>query len=93
MITDKPENLKIAVIGAGVRGTSLARKIKTSGMPAAVVAVAEPDPEKRRKFSEEFGISEGNSFTGWKELTSDLKNCDAAIIATLDNQHTGPALA
>jgi len=93
MITDKTESLKIAVIGAGVRGTSLARKIKTSGMPAVIVAVAEPDPEKRRKFSEEFGISEGSIFTGWKELTSDLKNCNAAIIATLDNQHTGPALA
>lgn len=92
-MADKTENLRIAVIGAGVRGTSLARKIKTSGMPAVVVAVAEPDHEKRRKFSEEFGISEGNSFPGWKELTSDLKNCDAAIIATLDNQHTGPALA
>ena len=93
MITDKTESLKIALIGAGVRGTSLARKIKTSGMPAVIVAVAEPDPEKRRKFSEEFNISEVSIYTGWKELTSELENCDAAIIATLDNQHTGPALA
>lgn len=93
MITDKTLPLRIAVIGAGVRGCNLARKIKTSGMPAVIVAVGEPDPEKRKKFSEEFNISEESLYPGWKELTSGLDHCDAAIIATLDNQHTGPALA
>jgi predicted dehydrogenase len=93
MITAKTDIMKIAVIGAGVRGTSLARRIKTSGMPVCIFAVAEPDNDKRRQFVEEFGISSGNVYTGWEELTSDLKNCDGAVIATLDNQHTGPALA
>ena len=93
MITDKTKVLSIAVIGAGVRGTSLARKIKTSGIPARIVAVAEPDYEKKREFSKEFGLPDGSAYNGWEELISDHDYCDAAIIATLDNQHTGPALA
>lgn len=93
MMSNKKHCLRIAVIGAGVRGTSLARMIKSSGIQASIVAVAEPDHEKRRKFSEEFGLSDANGYTGWEELTSDPFSCDAAIIATLDNQHTGPALA
>ena len=93
MISEKTETLKIAVIGAGVRGTSLARKIGTSRLPARIIAVAEPDEVKRSSFAEEFMLSEGSAFSGWDELTANSDTCDAAIIATLDNQHAGPALA
>jgi predicted dehydrogenase len=85
--------LRIAVIGAGVRGTSLARKVVSSGLPASIVAVAEPDPVKRKMFSEEFSIPIDSVYSGWETLADDLQKCDAAIIATLDNQHTGPAIA
>lgn len=93
MISDKTKTLKIAVIGAGVRGAGLARKIGTSGLPARIIALAEPDEVKRRSFAEEFMLSEGSAFSGWNELTANLDKCDAAIIATLDNQHADPALA
>lgn len=83
----------MAIIGAGVRGTSLARKLTLSGFGAKVVAVAEPDAEKRNSFVKEFNLPGEAAFGGWNSLVSDLKECDAAIIATLDNQHTGPALA
>jgi predicted dehydrogenase len=89
----KIKPLNIAVIGAGVRGTSLARKTISSGVPVKIVAVAEPDSEKRLSFSKEFKISENQVYTDWKELTDNLRLCDSAIIATLDNQHAGPALA
>jgi predicted dehydrogenase len=85
--------LKIAVIGAGVRGTGLARKIAESGFSAEIIAVAEPDDEKRKDFAEEFKLSDSVLFKSWEDLTSTLEDCDAAVIATLDNQHTGPALA
>jgi predicted dehydrogenase len=84
--------LKIAVIGAGVRGTSLARKVVTSGMDAEISAVAEPDLLKRERFAEEFKLKKLYIFTGWEEMLSNPGNIDAAIIATLDNQHTDPAL-
>jgi predicted dehydrogenase len=85
--------LRIAVIGAGVRGTGLSRKLSSSEFAAKVVAVAEPDEEKRNSFAKEFNLPKDNIFSGWENLTTQLDDCDAAIIATLDNQHTGPALA
>jgi predicted dehydrogenase len=85
--------VRIAVIGAGVRGTGLARKLVSSGFAAVIVAVAEPDEEKRKDFAKEFNLTETKIFAGWEELTKHLNDCDAAIIATLDNQHTGPAIA
>jgi len=91
MSSGKP--LRIAVIGAGVRGTGLARKISSSEFAAVIVAVAEPDDEKRMSFAIEFNIPGNNIFSGWEDLSHQLDDCDAAIIATLDNQHTGPAIA
>jgi predicted dehydrogenase len=89
--TNKP--LRVAVIGAGVRGTSLARKLTSSELKAVITAVAEPDEEKRRSFAKEFNLPEEAVFSEWVSLTDKLAGCDAAIIATLDNQHAGPAVA
>ena len=85
--------LRIAVIGAGVRGTSLAGKVLTSGMNAVISAVAEPDHDKRSSFAREFKLNSDSLYPGWEELATDADRYDAAIIATLDNQHTGPALS
>ena len=85
--------LRIAVIGAGVRGTNLARQLSQSGYPVRIVAVAEPDIEKRKNFAGEFKLSSDSTFEGWEDLPAYFPECDAALIATLDNQHTGPAIA
>lgn len=86
------DQLRIAVIGAGVRGTALSRKISSSEFSASIVAVAEPDDEKRKSFAREFNLKTSATFKSWESLTTTLNDCDAAIIATLDNQHTGPVL-
>jgi predicted dehydrogenase len=93
MITDRHDPIRVAVIGAGVRGTSLARKLYSSVSGAVIAAVAEPDEERRRSFVKEFGLPEEAAFSGWQDLTARLGECDAAIIATLDNEHAGPAVA
>lgn len=93
MINNYEKTLRVAVIGAGVRGTSLARKLSSSELNAAVAAVAEPDEEKRKAFASEFNLEKEAVFTGWEDLANKLTNCDAAVIATLDNQHAGPAIA
>jgi predicted dehydrogenase len=85
--------LRVAVIGAGVRGTNLARRLALSGLKCVVAAVAEPDDSRRISFAEEFRLPENSIFKGWDELTGKMTDCDAAIIATLDNQHAGPAIA
>jgi predicted dehydrogenase len=93
MIKSSEKPLRVAVIGAGVRGTSLARKLSSSELSAVVAAVAEPDEEKRRSFAEEFNLGKDAVFTGWEDLTNKMSDCNAAVIATLDNQHAGPAVA
>ncbi len=87
------EPLRVAVIGAGVRGTGLSRKISSLNFPAVIVAVAEPDKEKRENFALEFKLPDYAVFNSWDELIRQPDICDAAIIATLDNQHAGPAIA
>lgn len=84
-------SVRIAVIGAGMRGTALARK--AAGRSAEVVAVAEPGAERRAGFSRDFSLPESAAFASWEELCASVVDCDAAIIATMDNQHTDPALA
>ena len=93
MINSSDNSLRVAVIGAGVRGTNLARKLSSSGFDVSVTAVAEPDYEKRMSFATEIGLNREALYTGWEELTEKVSDCDAAIIATLDNQHAGPAIA
>jgi predicted dehydrogenase len=85
--------LRVAIIGAGVRGKGLARKLSSSDLPVEIVAVAEPDDEKRKSFAIEFNLPDESTFSGWEDLVADFDECDAAVIATLDNQHTGPAIA
>jgi predicted dehydrogenase len=70
MIKNSDKPIRVAVIGAGVRGTSLARKLSSSGLSAEVAAVAEPDEEKRRSFADEFNLGKDAVFTGWEDLTS-----------------------
>jgi predicted dehydrogenase len=92
MSKNSNEPLRVAIIGAGVRGTGLARKLSSSEFSAVVVAVAEPDDDRRNRFANEFNLPESATFTGWDKLTKLFDQCDAVIIATLDNQHTGPAI-
>jgi predicted dehydrogenase len=83
----------VCVIGAGVRGASLGRRLREAHGPARVVAVAEPREEAREQLLAEHGLPSERGFAGWEDLLAGDVACDAAIVATLDNQHVEPALA
>ncbi|WP_426362559.1 Gfo/Idh/MocA family protein [Streptomyces sp. E-08] len=83
--------VQLAVIGAGLRGTGYARRARTTGR-ARVVAVAEPDEERRARFAAEHGIPGENVFADWRELLDRDRLADAAIITTQDRMHVGPAV-
>ena len=85
--------ITIAVVGAGSRGTTYARAAAVTGVPTRVVAVAEPRVEYRQRLSDEFGVDASRQFNDWQEMASLPRLADAVIIATLDQEHTGPALA
>jgi len=87
-----PSPLRIALIGAGVRGSHLARQAARAG-GAVITAVAEPDPARRRLCAREHGIGPAARFDSWQTLCASAAALDGVIVATLDNQHTGPVLA
>ena len=56
------------------------------------VAVAEPDRQRRRIFSEEHGIPHSRRFGGWEEMM-DAQLAPVCVIATPDRLHAAPAIA
>ncbi|MEU6038342.1 Gfo/Idh/MocA family oxidoreductase [Actinomadura sp. NPDC047616] len=81
----------LAVAGAGLRGATYARRALETGR-ARVVAVAEPDPERRRRFAERHGIPPERAFADWRDLAAAGRVADGVIIATQDAEHAEPAV-
>lgn len=84
--------IKVILIGAGGRGTTYVRFMKQMSDKYEVVAVAEPIRSRRENIKNMFGLSEEACFTGYDEILRKPKMADLAIIATMDEMHTEPAL-
>ncbi|ANH94977.1 Gfo/Idh/MocA family protein [Streptomyces sp. NPDC058319] len=82
----------LLLVGAGLRGMTYARHAQAGGA-ARVVAVAEPDPERRARAAAEFGLPPERTHRDWREAAAAGRVADACVIATQDRDHTGPALA
>lgn len=81
--------VRLLVVGAGQRGAAYARRAAASG--AGIIAgVAETDPVRRERFAQAYGIKPGNVFPDWSSV--DGRVADAAVIATQDRDHEGPAV-
>ena len=86
--------IRVAVIAAGVRGSHLAEQLGSCCGPATqVVAVAEPDEERRKVAAQTHDLSDSAQFASWEALCDTALAFDAAIVATMDNQHAAPVLA
>jgi predicted dehydrogenase len=83
------EPVRLLVVGAGQRGSTYARRAAASGA-ATIVGVAEADPVRRERFASAYGIKRANVFTDWSSI--DARIADAAVIATQDRDHEGPAV-
>ncbi|MFF9410372.1 Gfo/Idh/MocA family protein [Streptomyces anandii] len=81
----------LALVGAGLRGQSYARRAQATGA-GRVVALAEPDPGRRAAAALEFAVPPERVYTDWAELAADGLLADAAIIATQDQQHSEPTV-
>ncbi len=80
------------LVGAGARGQVYAAYAKQHPEELKIVAVAEPKRERQEHFCREYGIDLDAQYDDWTELLAQPKLADAALIATLDDQHTGPAV-
>ena len=86
--------IDLVLIGAGQRG-ALAYGSYALARPedARIVAVAEPDPERRKRVADQHDIDDDMCFADWRELTSRGQRASGAIIATQDQDPVPPAVA
>jgi predicted dehydrogenase len=86
--------LRFISIGAGQRGADVyGAYVLQNPDQIRLVAVAEPITERRRRFADQHDLGDDQQFTSWEELLARPQMADAAIIATQDHDHVGPALA
>ena len=86
--------LEVVLVGAGMRGSAVFGRYATRFPERMrVVAFAEPNPERRELFARAHRIPPERSYHDWRELLREPRLAAAAIVATSDDLHTGPALA
>ena len=86
-------SVRLAIVGAGGRGSSYASWVASHGEDAQVVALADPNPAKRAPIVRAHGLAPDAVFDRWQELLAAPKQADAVIICTQDDDHVEPALA
>lgn len=80
------------LIGAGLRGEVYASYALRFKDELKIIAVAEPDPERRERFKAQHNIKDENCFESWEQLLSEPKMADAALICTQDRMHFEPTM-
>ena len=86
--------LKGVVIGAGDRGANAyVPHLRRNPEEGRVVAVVEPDVERRTRFAWRHGIDDAFCFADVDALFAAPPDADFAVITTPDSQHVEPALA
>jgi len=82
------------LIGAGQRGMhAYASYALKNPEEFRIVAVAEPNAERRQKMKELHHIPDEMVFEDWKELLEKDALADCAMVCTMDRQHVEPVLA
>ncbi|MGO4538008.1 Gfo/Idh/MocA family protein [Paenibacillus sp. 2TAB19] len=88
------KTIKLAVIGAGARGfLSYMPYVQRFPREVEVVAVAEPNMDRRTRFAEALNLSSEQLYSTWEELLNEPKLCDALLICTQDQMHYEPTVA
>jgi len=86
--------IELVLMGAGARGAhAYASYAFAHPDEVRFVAVAEPDPVRRRRFADEHDLDAGQTFASWEELIAAGKLADGALITTQDQMHVEPTIA
>lgn len=86
--------IELVLMGAGARGAhAYASYAFAHPDEVRFVAVAEPDPVRRRRFADEHDLDASQTFASWEELIGAGKIADGALITTQDQMHVEPAIA
>ena len=87
------EPITLAIIGAGARGTGYAVFAQHFPEKVKIVAVAEPNEQRRNYMAKLYNIPAEFCFNGYEEFCQRPKMCDAVAICTQDYLHEAPAIA
>ena len=79
-------------IGGGSRGTTYTTEMLRMPEKYKLVAMADPLAQRRRRYTEKFGLAPEQCYADWREILSKPRMADIAIIATLDHMHYEPAM-
>jgi predicted dehydrogenase len=82
--------VRVAVLGAGVRGWEHSRRIRRVG--GVITAVAEPVGRRRDRLAAEHGVAAENCVDHWRDLLSRTDLFDAVLITTQDGDHAEPCV-
>jgi predicted dehydrogenase len=80
-------------VGAGDRGRTYAEQVRAHPQLGRVVAVAEPDPERRLLFAARHGLDPKAVYTDWQSALSARPRAKAVFVCTQDADHAAPAIA
>lgn len=81
-----------ALAGAGSRGTMFAEWVREHVGPNALVAVAEPQADRRAEIAKMFDIPSENQFSSWKEMLARPKLATILLNTTMDADHYESAI-
>ncbi|AYB44696.1 Gfo/Idh/MocA family protein [Paenibacillus lautus] len=84
--------VKVALIGAGLRGINYLEYALQHPHELEVVAVAEPNRQRREQFQARHGLEDAACFENWNDFFSAPKVADAVFICTQDKQHFEPTM-
>ena len=88
-----PGPVSVAIIGGGGRGFLFGDLLAAHPQLGRVAAVAEPRAEYRGRFARQHRLPADRVFADWREFFARARICDAVLIATMDRDHAGPAIA
>ncbi|TLS51495.1 Gfo/Idh/MocA family oxidoreductase [Paenibacillus antri] len=83
---------RVALIGAGLRGQGYTEYALKHPEEMQVVAVADPNANRREKMRLDHGIDAAMCFADWRELLSRPKLADAVFVCTQDKMHYEPTM-
>ena len=86
------KKITAVLLGAGARGGVYARYALDHPDEFQIVAIAEPDTAKREAMKKAHKIPEDSVYETWEPLLEQPRFADAALICTMDQMHTGPAV-
>jgi len=85
--------VRIALVGAGIRGGIYGRWVAEHADRAQVVAVAEPDDDRRAGVRAAHRLAPEAAYADWRALLQGPRPADVAVITTQDADHAEPAVA